>query len=254
MSKVATFDLKALRAPFKPEDIEWRVQRSGVKGQSGWVQVIAYIDNRAVQNRLDDVVGPENWRDQFDTSPNGGILCGLSIRVNGEWITKWDGADNSDIEPIKGGLSNAMKRAAVQWGIGRYLYSLEAVYQSVYQSEGENYIQIWKNPKNKQGDPDVKGYWNPPKLPNWALPIRAPGDEKKAPPASALITGTAPASEPAIDNPPSGAQIIKIKTLYNAIKADPNKRDKWLAAILTDVQAAQAIERLEAKKQEMEEV
>lgn len=42
-----------------------------------------------------------------------------------------DGAENTDIEPVKGGLSDAYKRAAVKWGIGRYLYDMEAAWVDV---------------------------------------------------------------------------------------------------------------------------
>jgi len=38
------------------------------------------------------------------------------------WVTKSDGADDSSIESAKGGISDSLKRAAVQYGIGRYLY------------------------------------------------------------------------------------------------------------------------------------
>ena len=55
--------------------------------------------------------------------------------LSGGFITKWDGAEDSDIEPVKGGLSDSMKRAAVQWGIGRYLYSMGALWVDVEQSE-----------------------------------------------------------------------------------------------------------------------
>ncbi|WP_263317101.1 Rad52/Rad22 family DNA repair protein, partial [Enterobacter hormaechei] len=60
-----------------------------------------------------------------DIPNNGGVECGISIKVEGEWITKWDAAENTQVEAVKGGRSGAMKRAAVQWGIGRYLYNLE---------------------------------------------------------------------------------------------------------------------------------
>jgi len=42
--------------------------------------------------------------------------------------TKWDGAENTDFEAIKGGLSDAFKRAGYKWGIGRYLYRLESAW------------------------------------------------------------------------------------------------------------------------------
>ena len=79
--------------------------------------VLPYITNRAIMDRLDMVVGPENWKNAFQPSPESGILCGISIRINSEWITKWDGAAQTNYEAVKGGLSGAMKRAAVQWGI-----------------------------------------------------------------------------------------------------------------------------------------
>lgn len=117
-------DFNALAAPFSESDIEWRIGRK-TKDETK-ASAFAYITNRAVQNRLDTVCNPENWKNEKpETGPAGGVICGLSIRVNDEWITKWDGADNTNIEAVKGGLSDAMKRAAVQWGIGRYLYDME---------------------------------------------------------------------------------------------------------------------------------
>jgi hypothetical protein len=113
-----------LAAPFDPADIKHR------KGPNG--KQLPYVTNRAIQDRLDSVVGPGNWKNEFREWGIGspGVLCGLSIRINDgtrdpEWITKWDGAEQTDIEAVKGGLSDAMKRAAVQWGIGRYLYQTE---------------------------------------------------------------------------------------------------------------------------------
>jgi hypothetical protein len=125
-------NLEKLKEPFAPSDVSWRIGQAGKK-QNGdiWAKVLAYIDNRNIQDRLDSVVGPANWKNEYAKGPEGGVLCGLSIKVDGEWITKWDGAENSDIEAVKGGLSDAMKRAAVQWGIGRYLYEL-----------GENWADI----------------------------------------------------------------------------------------------------------------
>lgn len=124
-------DLPRLAAPFQPSDVEWKpgaTTRDKSKGLA-----MAYLTSRAVQQRLDDVCGPGDWRNEFCEGPGGGVLCGLSIRVeredgHSEWVTKWDGADNSQVEAVKGGLSGAMKRAAVQWGVGRYLYELPATW------------------------------------------------------------------------------------------------------------------------------
>lgn len=157
-------NLDALDEPFESKDIEWRIQSAGIKNNRPWASVLAYVTNRAIQQRLDDVVGKENWRDEYQIS-SAGILCGISIRIDGEWITKWDGAEQTRIEAFKGGLSSAEKRAAVKWGIGRYLYKLEATFLP------DSNISVQKKRDWKHSD--TKGgaiYWTPPSLPNWALP------------------------------------------------------------------------------------
>lgn len=120
-------NLDQLDEPFAAEDIEWRIQQSG-KTRDGkvWALVLAYVTNRAIMKRLDDVCGKAGWRNEYRDIPNnGGVECGISIKIDSEWVTKWDAAENTQVEAVKGGRSGAMKRAAVQWGIGRYLYNLE---------------------------------------------------------------------------------------------------------------------------------
>jgi len=153
-----------LAAPFPAADVEWRVARSGLKGEKPWAMCLAYITNRAIMERLDATVGPENWRNEFQRWGDKGVLCGISIRSGTEWVTKWDGAEETDIESVKGGLSAAMKRAAVQWGIGRYLYGLEEGW-ALFSDKGPYSAKI-----------EGKFYhWSPPELPAWALPKRAAG-------------------------------------------------------------------------------
>lgn len=153
-------NLSSLKEPFDSSSIEWRLQSCGENNGSFWAICLAYVTNRAIQDRLDEVCGPENWKNQFKPAPDGGILCGISIKVADEWITKWDGAENTAIDEVKGGLSSSMKRAAVQWGIGRYLYKLES-----------NFAEIHPSGKNKGKTKDGKHFkWNPPQLPGWALP------------------------------------------------------------------------------------
>lgn len=166
-------DFKKLGEPFPAKDIEWRLQECGKK-KSGeiWAMCLAYITNRAIMQRLDDVCGPENWKNEYAPGPHGGIICGLSIRCGEEWVTKWDGADNTAVEAVKGGLSDAMKRAGVQWNIGRYLYNLESGWAEIA-DKGEYRGKI------KDGGEYFK--WNPPKLPAWALPAGAKPETKPAP-------------------------------------------------------------------------
>lgn len=122
-----------LAMPFAPEDLEWRLQRIVEAKELGIA--VPYVTNRAIMGRLDDVVGPENWYNDFKPWHGAGgkeaQLCGISIRYGDGFITKWDGAEDSDIEPVKGGLSDSMKRAAVQWGIGRVLYNMDVVFVEV---------------------------------------------------------------------------------------------------------------------------
>ena len=156
-----TDQFKRLAEPFREDEIEWRIQQSG-KGNKGiWAKVLAYVSARAIMDRLDEVVGPENWQDEYAPGPGGGVLCRLSLYLgDGLWICKQDVAENTDFEPIKGGVSGAFKRAAVKWGIGRYLYNLEEGW-AVVGEHGKHFA------KTKEGE-NFK--WSPPELPAWALP------------------------------------------------------------------------------------
>lgn len=152
-------NFRALQDFFDVDEIEWRLQQAGEKNGKVWAICVPYVTNRAIQTRLDETVGPGNWKNEFRPGPGGGVLCGISVRVDGEWVTKWDGAENTDIEEVKGGLSGAMKRAAVQWGIGRYLYRLE-----------ESFGNVHDNGKLRGKTKDGKSFrWDPPQLPAWAL-------------------------------------------------------------------------------------
>lgn len=155
--------MKQLQEPFPPEDIEWRPQRSIKKDSKAWAIVVPYITNRAIQNRLDKIFGVSGWKNEFREFA-GGIICGISCRIEGEWITKWDGSELTAIEPLKGGLSGAMKRVAVQFGIGRYLYNLGEIMVDVFNNRRDGSIYV--NDKKQQ----VKGYFMPPQLPKNALP------------------------------------------------------------------------------------
>jgi hypothetical protein len=114
-------NLKALAAPFNPNDVHWRI---GSKGRDNTASALAYIDARNVMDRLDEVVGPENWQRRHSIHGDF-ILCEVGIKIDGEWVWKADGAEETRIEAQKGGLSDAFKRAAVSWGVGRYLYGLD---------------------------------------------------------------------------------------------------------------------------------
>ena len=114
---------KLLFAPFDQEKISWRAQNMNKDGNKA--MALAYIDARDVMNRLDRVVGPENWQDRYEETPKGRLICTLSLCVDGVWVNKSDGAGETDVEGDKGAISDAFKRAAVKWGVGRYLYDFQ---------------------------------------------------------------------------------------------------------------------------------
>jgi len=168
-----SIDLAKLAEPFPPEDIEWRVSRAGMGKNGIFCLVLAYITARAIQKRLDEVCGPENWKLEeprvVEANGKSAFACGLSIRLQGEWVTKWDVSEPTNVEPAKGGWSGAMKRAGAQWGIGRYLYYLdetfaEVVDQPLEGARGWNYARL---PEKHGG---AVYYWKTPSLPAWALP------------------------------------------------------------------------------------
>lgn len=153
--------MERLHAPFPAQDIEWRVNRVVKTNNGPKAIVLAYVTNRAIQSRFDELFGPFGWKNEYKEWRDKGVLCGISVNFNGEWIVKWDGADATNVESTKGGFSAAMKRTAVQFGVGRYLYNLEECWVDI-KDKGQNYIA-----DNKTG---AKGYWDNPQLPAWALP------------------------------------------------------------------------------------
>ena len=114
-----------MREPFPTSYVEWRVGRvfNGNKAV-----MLPYITARGIQERLDNVFGIEGWSSKFEIIPDYGVICTITC---GD-IVKSDGSGFTQVEPLKGGISGALKRAAVQLGIGRYLYDLPDVIVDIY--------------------------------------------------------------------------------------------------------------------------
>lgn len=121
--------MQQLAAPFDPKAISWRV--GSTNGDKTKGLALAYIDARDVMQRLDDVLGVDGWQDSYTETASGRIICTLKIRIIGEWISKSDGAGDTDVEGEKGAISDALKRAAVKCGVGRYLYYLDAMWTEI---------------------------------------------------------------------------------------------------------------------------
>ncbi|HTU18520.1 MAG TPA: Rad52/Rad22 family DNA repair protein [Gemmataceae bacterium] len=167
-----------LSAPFDPREVKFKP--AVISGNRALA--LAYVDARVIQDRLDRVLGVTGWQDEYQCLPDGSVVCQLRLRLGGEWITKMDVGGQSE-QPDEGdrrkaAFSDALKRAAVKFGIGRYLYRLPSQW-------------VEYNPQKKQ-------LASTPTLPDWALPRK-----------STQVAGQTPApskaklAKPGSERPPS---------------------------------------------------
>ncbi|GIW31509.1 MAG: hypothetical protein KatS3mg071_1683 [Meiothermus sp.] len=131
--------ISILTQPLTADEIEWKI--IAAKGNT---TLAPYIDARAVMTRLDKAFGPFGWQVRYAPAQVGsehGVIASIAIKnpETGEWVEKQDGSGASDMEPFKGGISGALKRAATAWGIGRELYGYPRVIV-----EGEHKYIPWK--------------------------------------------------------------------------------------------------------------
>lgn len=162
---------KALAEPFEAHEIEWRINRKGFSNGKPWATAIPYITSRAVQDRLDKVFGMFGWQNSTKMITGKGFLSTIKFKHNDEWIEKCDGAEGStsnDMDLIKSGSSNSLKRAAVLLKVGRYLYELDEFFvdTQITDSWKHPYGNVYKDKKNN----NLLVAWATPILPDWALP------------------------------------------------------------------------------------
>src|SRR5262245_57753980 len=172
---------RALAAPFDASEV--RFKPAVVSGNRA--MALAYVDARVIQDRLDDVLGVEGWQDDYECREDGSVVCRLRLRLGDEWITKVDVGGPSEQpdggDRLKAAFSDALKRAAVKFGIGRYLYRLPAQW-------------VDYDPKRRQ-------FARTPTLPNFALPekeaqaAKPPAQPKPKPPVKPMPIPTQPAAE-----------------------------------------------------------
>ena len=141
--------LAQLKQPFDPKFLKWRIGATNKDKTKGIA--LAYIDAREVMKRLDDVCGVAGWQNNMREVPDG-FVCDLTLFVGGQWVNKSNGAGRTQVEPVKGGMSDALKRSASVWGVGRYLYYLPTIWVAI-KPAGRSFVLA-----------------EIPELPNWALP------------------------------------------------------------------------------------
>jgi len=122
MDKSIEAIITKLKEPFREDQLEYRVGATNKDKTMGLA--LPYVEARAIQNRLDEVIGFNSWKVSYREVKDG-FLCSLSLKINDEWISKEDGAQLTEFESVKGGISSAFKRVASSgFGIGRYLYGV----------------------------------------------------------------------------------------------------------------------------------
>ena len=107
-------EFRTLRA----DEIDARVNTISEKGCS----LLLYKDARVDMVILDETFGADHWqRKHYECK--GNLFCSVGIKIGSEWIWKDDAGSESNTEKEKGEASDSFKRACVNWGIGRELYT-----------------------------------------------------------------------------------------------------------------------------------
>ena len=137
-------DIKQLTAPLAIDQIDFRVQSIN---KGGYATILAYKDARVDQQRLDDAVGPLNWKREH-TNGNHNCIVSIWCADKNQWVSKEDTGTESNTEAAKGLASDSFKRACFNWGIGRELYDYPLIQVKLNQDEftvdGNRVKATWK--------------------------------------------------------------------------------------------------------------
>lgn len=124
----------------RAEEIECRVAQAKANG----VSLLLYKDARCDQNILDETVGSMNWQ-RYHTRENANCIVSIWDKEKEQWIAKEDTGTESNTEKEKGLASDSFKRACVNWGIGRELYTAPRIFvDAKFCTALKNEEQKWK--------------------------------------------------------------------------------------------------------------
>lgn len=114
--------MKEIRT-LKASEISCRVNTIDDKG----LTLLLYKDARVDMDILDETFGAMNWKKEYSRDNRN---CTVSIYDENkkEWVSKEDTGIESNSQPDKGLASDSFKRACVNWGIGRELYTAPFIY------------------------------------------------------------------------------------------------------------------------------
>lgn len=119
----------------RADEIECRIGQVFKTKQA--VSLLLYKDARCDMAMLDEAVGCANWqREHYECK--GNLYCRVGIKNGDEWVWKSDCGTESNTEAVKGESSDSFKRACVNWGIGRELYTAPFIYVECTDKEWNN--------------------------------------------------------------------------------------------------------------------
>jgi hypothetical protein len=232
MSITLTELVAQLKDPFHPGAIEWLPK--GASNNGNRVRLIPYLNSTAIQDRLDDVCGPAGWESSTEvtqvtlSSKDGpkadvAFTCILNLwdPSTERWSSKCDGAGTTQVEAIKGGFSDAFKRAARVWGVGRYLVHLPQFWiELTDQRPSWNDQDKWVYYKRQ--------YARKPRLPDWALPGNEPQQSRVLQAATPELVQVEPVT---IDDARLGDWVHRLCIEARVQQNHPGV-DQWLVEVI----------------------
>lgn len=134
------------------EDIDVRVAQTNAYNNNGQLVVKAslllYKDARVDMKILDELFTPMGWK-RTHRMIGDRLYCQVEVwdADKKEWICKEDVGVESNTEAEKGQASDSFKRACVNWGIGRELYTAPRIVvelaESEYSKDQNGKIRVW---------------------------------------------------------------------------------------------------------------
>ena len=106
----------------RADEIECRIGQINKQGKG--LSLLLYKDARCDMAILDETVGALNWqREHYEVKGNMYWKVSMWDTEKNTWVWKSDCGTESNTEAQKGEASDSFKRACVNWGIGRELYT-----------------------------------------------------------------------------------------------------------------------------------
>jgi len=122
-------ELSKLNVATPKDEIKYRPGSTFDWAEKKYARMLAYVDARYIQDKLDEIVGIGNWSNQFHRDEKGILYCTITIKFIREdgvvdSVSKTDVGTESNVEQQKGEVSDSFKRCAVHFGLARDLYNL----------------------------------------------------------------------------------------------------------------------------------